>query len=102
MKCPNCLTECITDKDGWFLCMKCGFRTKPSTTKISCLMAWVLCDDAGNEQIPAFQAGPNGPIFPMMGSDPQKILALKPQADQISARTGMKVKLLSFSERVEV
>lgn len=100
MNCPNCLVECITDKAGGWLCLKCQFTAPKNYMVINSLMAWVMVDEAGNEGIAAFQT-PQG-IMPMMGGDPAKILAMKPLADHLATRTKMKIKLLRFSQREEV
>lgn len=100
MNCPNCGIECITDKAGGWLCLKCQFRAPKNKGTITAMYAWVVVDKDGAEGIPAVQ-GPQGTL-PLVTGDPKMAIMMKTAAHDIAKRTGMTVKFLRFGEREEI
>ena len=100
MNCPNCAGQCITDKNGGWLCLKCNFSAPKNYMAINALMAFVACDENGNEGLIAMKS-PQG-AMPMVCADSRVMHQMRPAAQQIAERTGMKIKLLRFAVREEL
>lgn len=67
--------------------------------KIDELFAFISVDENGNEGIMAASA-PNGMWHPLIGADTARVDSLRPVADEITARTGMRYEIRHFKKVV--
>ena len=83
------------------VCTACGFSTGKNHLKVNEMWVWVSVDSEDqNEGVIAFDS-PMGPM-PMVGADKDRMMSLRHLAEQTAKKSGIEVKLLRFSERVEI
>lgn len=108
MKCPNCAkalkleTKIVGDRQQIAeVCQLCGFVAPKNYLKVDEIWAWVSVDPADkNEGVISFnsQVGP----MPMVGADKDRMMSMRPLAEQIAKNSGIEVKLLRFTTRSEI
>lgn len=65
------------------------------------MYAFVVLDSDGTEGIPAI-TGPTGVPMPMVGADMARVDLLRPIAEDVAKRMGLKVTLCRFEVRTEL
>lgn len=69
--------------------------------KITEIWAWIVTEPDGGEGIPAI-GGLGGMMMPLVGADEARIRSLEPAARATAALSGLPVRLVRFTELVEV
>lgn len=69
--------------------------------KVTEMFAWLAVEENGSEGI---IAGPVGrhELMPLVGGDRKRMEALRPVAEYVQQQTGLRIKLVRFSEREEL
>lgn len=104
VKCPQCdipLKTFCNDNKLLGKCVVCGFVQPKNYMTIDSIYAFVSVDPTdNNEGVIAFQSE-KGPM-PMIAADPDRLSSLRPIASMMASRSGIKVRLLKFSQREEI
>lgn len=105
MKCPTCkrkLVRLSVKKSLVDACpnIACGFHKPVHKVRVQHMWVFVIVDAEGNECIPAYQE--DKLLMPMIAGDPERLEELRFHIPQLQKETGMKVKILKFTHRVEV
>lgn len=69
---------------------------------IGSVWAFLSVDQAGNEGVCAAPIGPGGMTLPLIAADQARLASLTPIAEALAAMTGMTIRLVEFTGRVDL
>jgi hypothetical protein len=80
------------------VCTNCNFEAPANYLKVNEIWAYLSVDPTdGNEGV---IAAPIGSLtMPLIGADKERMISLKPIAEELAKRSGIEIKLVKFSRR---
>lgn len=69
---------------------------------IGSIFAYLSVDEVGNEGVCAAPIGPGGMTVPLIAADRERLLSITPVAESLAAMTGMTIRLVEFTGRIDL